>query len=317
MMRSILVFYFFTCWIGWVCAQKTPTLWTANWSHDGQYIAVGGGDFVLKIIDGISFEVIDTFQLHHNIERVRWHPKRNLLAITISGPTAKPMILDPESRKKIFLDDLPDLGGRAIAWNHTGEYIAVADYEEKISVWDINGKLIQFMSGHTTKSHVAVDWHPKKNEFIALSDPVTKHNIKGELLDSARHRKDPVLMLCVQWHPSGKFFVIGDYGTPSDTKLPALLQFWSPDLEKIKEIEISKAAYRNVSWNKKGNRLATASDVLRIWSKKGKLLAEGPRNDNLWGVDWSPNGKYIITSSEEGHIRLWNNKAELIKEIEY
>jgi WD40 repeat protein len=42
---------------------------------------------------------------------------------------------------------------------------------------------------------------------------------------------------------------------------------------------------------------ATASDALRIWDSDGNLIAEGLSDDNLWGVDWSPDGKHIITSS--------------------
>jgi WD40 repeat protein len=85
----------------------------------------------------------------------------------------------------------------------------------------------------------------------------------------------------------------------------------------VKELNESRAEYRNMSWTKDGKKLATASDALRIWNTDGDLITECPSEDNLWGVDWSPDGKFIITSSHNGHIRLWDNKGKLIRELKY
>lgn len=52
----------------------------------------------------------------------------------------------------------------------------------------------------------------------------------------------------------------------------------------------SKGEYRNVRWNKKGTRLASASDALRIWDFKGNLLTEGLSDDYLWGLFWHKEG---------------------------
>jgi WD40 repeat protein len=74
--------------------------------------------------------------------------------------------------------------------------------------------------------------------------------------------------------------------------------------------------YRNLMWNPKGNKLATASDALRIWDTKGKLISEGYSKDYLWGVSWNEQGNRIITSSTEQRIIIWNSKAERIRTIE-
>ena len=123
-------------------------------------------------------------------------------------------------------------------------------------------------------------------------------------------------MLCVKWHKSGKYFVLGDYGD-HDVNYKPMLQFWKANGTLIKQLDVSKKEYRNISWTKDGKKLATASDALRIWNKNGDLIAEGLSEDKLWGVDWSPNGKYIVTSSHNGHIRIWDRKANFIKELNY
>jgi WD40 repeat protein len=54
-----------------------------------------------------------------------------------------------------------------------------------------------------------------------------------------------------------------------------LLQYWDEDGNLLKSMDGSKGEYRNLSWNRKGNRLATASDALRIWDTKGNLISQG------------------------------------------
>ena len=291
-----------------------PILWTANWSPDNQYFVIGSDDGLLRIFNGETFELIRVDTIGSDILRVRWHPTKNILAVAAIHPGT--CLIDFDTNRTIYLKGIPELSGRAIAWNCDGELIAFADYEGRLSVWTREGRLVNLIEKGATKSYVAVDWHPKKNEMIALSEYVRIYDLKGKLLQKFKHRKEAVLMLCVKWHPSSDFFVIGDYGD-YDYNYPALLQYWHPDGILREEIVVSNAEYRNISWSNDQQYLATASDALRIWNVEGQLLYEGISPDLLWGVDWSQDGKYIVTSSEKGRVRIWNNRAELVKELVY
>lgn len=287
-------------------------LWSANWSHDQSCFVVGGVDGKIRIFSGKTFELIRVINNQKAIQRMSWHPERNLLAVAAVEDGSK--LIDIDKDTIIFLQGMNSNGSRAIDWNYNGDMLAFADYEGVITLCNQQGELIRSVTKENTKSNVAIDWHPSKNEFIVLSECVRIYDAEGNLLQKFEHRKEDVLLLCVQWHPSGDFFVIGDYGDVND-KLQPLLQFWKSDGNFLSTQNISKSEYRNMSWSKRGNKLATASDALRIWNKKGKLIAEGKSPDNLWGVDWSPDGKYIVTSSFEGHIKIWDKNARLIKDI--
>jgi WD40 repeat protein len=64
--------------------------------------------------------------------------------------------------------------------------------------------------------------------------------------------------------------------------------------------------------------LASATEKLTIYDQKGDVLSESkPFKYYLWGVDWSPDGSTIVTSSRDGLVTLWNNKAEQIKVAEF
>jgi WD40 repeat protein len=289
--------------------QSGPILWTARWSKDGNYIAVGGNDGALRLFHGKSYELIQTYPVGSDIMRLDWHPQKPVLAMGTFGNKA--YLIDVEKGRFSILSGMKE-GTRGISWSSDGKYLAGGLGEGAIIIWDEDGVKTKKINKENTKSYTSLAWHPDRDTLITLSESIRFYNAKGELLKKFNHRKEEVLLLCVAWHPSGDFFVIGDYG---DEKNEPLLQFRNADGSLRKEKKGSKAAYRNIRWSPDGKWIATASDALRIWSKKGKLLNTGSSEDNLWGVDWSPDGKFIVTSSEEGHIIIWNKKGNIVKQV--
>lgn len=287
-------------------------LWDANWSHDGKYIAVGGNIGEILIYDGNSFELLKRYPLE-GTQRLRWHPFKPVLAVAALGQTS--CLIQVQRDSIIPLKGIEE-GTRAIAWHPDGTKLASATYEKSVCLWQENGSLMHIWPKRASKSFVGIDWHPNGLELICLSDSVQIMDLQGKVIHRFTHRAEDVLMLSVKWHPSAKFFVLGDYGN-HDTQATPRLQFWKNDYSLQKAIKMPMAEIRNVSWNPKANRLATASAGLRIWSKKGKLLAEAPSRDFYWGVDWSPNGKYIITSTMDGNIYLYDHKAQPVRALKY
>ncbi len=297
-------------------AQSTTTkeiLWTTDWSPNGKFIAIGGNVDTLKIYNEKQLKLYKSFPIKNTITRIKWHPSKNIIAVTTQMSEDKSKIINLDTNEKIELQGISPQGARGIDWNYNGEYLVVADNDGQILIYSIKGNLIRKFNNENTKSITAVDWHPKKNILITVTDKIRFFNIEGTLLKSIKHRPEQVMLLSIAWHKSGEFFVTGDYGDKTDK---SLLQYWNEDGKLIKSIDISKGEYRNVSWNSIGNRLATASDELRIWDTKGNLISAGSSKDYLWGVSWNNKGSRIITSSIEQRIILWDNKAERILTLE-
>jgi len=122
-------------------------------------------------------------------------------------------------------------------------------------------------------------------------------------------------MLCVEWHPSGEFFVTGDYGDFIQDYSPLLI-FWDKDGRKIREIEKSKAEYRNLKWTRQGDLLATASDKVRTWTKEGDLIKERNMGSLLWGIDWNDKDEKIVVSSEDGKVFILNRDLKKLTSLE-
>lgn len=283
-------------------------LWTADWSPDGRYIAVGGNTDTLKIYKSKNLKLHKNFPIKGTITCVKWHPTKNLLAISTQSSDDKARILNFERDRFIELEGISTDGARGIDWNFSGDYLAVADNDGQISIFDIHGNLIRKIHHDNTKSITGIDWHPKQNIFITVGDKIRIFDINGHLLQSIVHRKEGTLLLSVAWHPSGSFFATGDYGE-NENGYKSLLQFWSEEGQMLMSGDVSTGEYRNIRWNNIGTKLATASDALRIWDVKGNLIAEGSSDDYLWGLSWNKKGDRLVTSSKQQKVIIWDNKA--------
>lgn len=292
--------------------KQKEILWTADWSPNGKYIAVAGNVNALNIYSATTFEIHKSWPVANTISNVKWHPTKNMIAVLTHISSEESFLLNLDTNEKTRLLDICKDGARAMDWNAKGDMFAIGDNDGQILLYDDTGKLIKKIKNENGLSITGLDWHPTKAVFTIVSDKIRTYDTDGKLLMSIKNRPEDVLMLCVAWHPSGNFFVTGDYG---DQEMKSLLQFWASDGKLLQSIDNSKGEYRNIAWNKKGNRLATASDALRIWDSKGKLVAEGASEDLLWGISWNKKGNRIVTSSIEERILLWNNKAKIIKTI--
>ena len=318
--NKILIILFFGVFIvsNQTFGQNTSTkeiLWTTDWSPNGKYIAIGGNVDSLKIFKEGNLKPYKSFHVKNTITRIKWHPSINMVAVTTQISNEKSFILNFETNEKIELTGISEDGARGIDWNCTGEYLAIADNEGNILIYNTKGALIRkFVNQiHSTKGITAIAWHPKKYILTTVADKIRFLDTLGNLIKSIKHRPEDVLLLSIAWHKSGNFFVTGDYG---DEKVKSLLQYWNEQGELIKSIDKSQGEYRNLAWNPKGDKLATASDALRIWDTKGNLIAEGISKDYLWGVSWNKNGNKIITTSFEQNMILWNKKAKRIMNLD-
>ncbi|WP_422349690.1 WD40 repeat domain-containing protein [Flagellimonas sp.] len=295
--------------------ENKETLWTIAWSPDGKYIATGGNQEVLKVFDAKTFELLKTYPVPGvQLSRLKWHPSKNLLAVITQGRTFKAKILDLDTGKWRELQDL-ESSFRALDWNHTGELLAVSELEDTVSVYTMHGSRVsRFLAD--SKGVAGLDWHPSKNIMVTVGTQIGIYTQHGDTINAFEPRNVETFLLCVEWHKSGDFFAVGDYGDLEKAEVK-LLQFWNKEGVMLNTIDGSPGEYRNIRWNPNGKRLASASDALRIWSQAGELIAESASaNDYLWGVDWSPDGKFIVTSSSEGKIALWDKNANLLRVID-
>ncbi|MEM7105751.1 MAG: hypothetical protein AAF502_21615 [Bacteroidota bacterium] len=298
------------------CSQENEVLWTVAWSHDDAYIAVGGNQGDLKLFDGKTFEFIKSYPVKDVIlSRLKWHPYQHKLAVITQSETFKAKILDLGKDQWVTLKGLQN-SFRALDWNHSGEYLALSEFEGPVSIFDLEGNQISRFKADQ-KGAAGLDWHPSKNILTTAGSQIGIYTLEGDTLHRFEPHETETFMLCVEWHKSGDFFAVGDYGDLKEAK-NKLVQFWTIEGQLITQLEGSIGEYRNIRWSPDGEKLATASDALRIWNKKGELISESASFEAyLWGIDWNSKGDKIIATDANGVISIWDKEANLLKKLKH
>ncbi len=288
-------------------------IWTAEWSHNGAYFAYAGNIDSIKIYKSADYSLFRSIAVKNTVTRIQWHPTKNILVYATQLSEDKSTLYNLETGEKTELTGISADGARGLDWNSDGSKFAIADNDGQIIIYNEKGELLNTIKTNDSKSYTSIDWHPAKNILLTAGSQIKLFDANGQLLQSIQHRKEDVLLLSAVWHPSGKYFVCGDYG---DVLVKTYLQYRDENGTLLYSNDISKGEYRNLVWNNKGTILASASDKLRFWNTKGKLLFEGNSSAYLWGLSWNDKTNKIITSSLNGEVLIWNSKAEILKKIE-
>ena len=288
--------------------------WSVDWHPQKELLSVGGMQDTLRIISSNDLNLIKSYPYKGTITKTKWHPSKNKLAVSVQDGKSKSAILNVDNDQILELDNLTMDEARAIGWNSTGALLAVGDYEGFLTIFDENGKLIRKVNTQE-KSIIGLDWHPSENLIVAVGEKITMYNYNDDRLKQIEDREKEVLMLCVDWHPSGEFFVTGDYGD-FEFHYPPLLQYWNYDGYRIKSIEESKAEYRNIEWSKDGTLLATASEKVRLWDDRGNLVKEANSESLLWGIDWNESSNHLAVTDEDGNCIIFNKDLNKVKQLQ-
>ncbi|MFA0961165.1 WD40 repeat domain-containing protein [Roseivirga sp. BDSF3-8] len=285
--------------------------WAAAWSPDGGRIATGGNNRGLLILGAPELVKQNHFAFTQTITSTAFHPTDPLLAVAIQLSGSRSHLINLETGEQTPLDSLSPFGARAVGWNPDGTLLALGDNEGNLVIYDRQSHFISKVK-IDPKALTGLSWHPTKPLLAMTGSRISLYNIESEELITVQPRQHEVLMLCVDWHPSGNFFVTGDYGD-KENDLPPLLQFRDEQGNKIREVQKGKGEFRSVKWSPDGNTLATTSDKIRLWTSEGEILKEKGLGAPLWGLSWNPAGDKLVTSSGKGQVVILDKTLQVEK----
>jgi len=298
--------------------KKASVAWTASWSFDDKFVAIGNSNGQLCIYQTSDWKKIKEWTFTSaTVSRVEWNPKYPLLAIAAFSHEEKPSIVQLyDVARNQIISNLPDtMLGRGVSWSPAGEEVAFVGNRGRISIFTKGGQFIKTLSFRNPGSLFDIDWHPAKNLLLGVEEDIFLIDIDRDTLiatyDDGSKNKG---ILCCAWHPSGNFFVTGDYGHENEGGEPSYLKYWNKEGILLKHIRESRFEYRNVKWRKDGKYLAAAADVLLVLSDKGEVISKTKFDDNnLWGVEWNNKGDKILSSDQAGNIRVTDINGTILK----
>jgi WD40 repeat protein len=271
--------------------EMSPVTIDANWKN----LLVSKNDGLFQIVDFATGEVRHTLE-HSSKSNAAW----DFVKLWFQAYTSIPVA---------FLLS----NGR---FSPDGQKLVISNGDKSPTLWNAeSGKLIAKLEPQTDRVYLTM--FSPNGSFIATSDVdgTTKiwNAADGNLISSFGSEKNKTF--AAAWNPDGTTLLT--VSPKADARI------WSAQTgEALFDFKGSQAAVVSLSQDKK--LLATIHrddkrQTAQIWNAEtGEAVAKLPREkgeDRAYSVVWSPDGKIIVTASNN-FVKVWSAGGELLRTLE-
>lgn len=307
-------------------------------SPDGKTIASGSMDQTIKLWS-IEGRLIRTLSGHQDaVQSVAFDPDGTELASVSLDDTIMLWNRDGMMIRKI---DTQSDGVTSLAWSPHGDTIATVGFDKALKLWRRDGTLLRSLQGHQntpwavvfspdaqsivtgSADKTATLWRLNNDWMIRLEGHTSDVNQvafspDGEWLVSAS--KDRSIRLWSQggsfvrefkgdrsWKFAAEFSPNGEL--IASTGANGIVQRWQLDGTAIQPLrDASGSAIASLAYSPVQADLVTGGQdkQLRLWNAEGELVRAWFAHDApIQKVVFSPNGEWIVSSSLDGAVKLW------------
>ncbi|HEY9810583.1 MAG TPA: hypothetical protein V6D13_14740 [Halomicronema sp.] len=278
------------------------SIWSVAWSGNGEFIASGGNDKVVKVWHRNGSVMANLDGHSESVTRVAWSPNSKILASASRDKTVNLWNFEGESP---YLQNT--LKGHkdfvfGVAFSPDGELIATASKDKTVKLWNKQGVELLTLEGHEDAVNFVTFSPDGKLIASASNDGTVKlWDRDGNLVRTFRGHNNWIF--AVAFSPNGK--IIATAGRDN------LVKLWTKEGQLIKSLSAHESAVYGVSWSANGEMFATASDdqTVKIWSVSGDLLKTlKGHSGRVTGVSWSVDGRLIASGSLDKTVKLWGSQ---------
>jgi WD40 repeat protein len=297
-------------------------VWSLAWSPDGKKLVIGTDDKLVRVWDLVTNQLDIQLGGHNDfITHVAWSPDGERFASGASDGTVRVWKAYPGA---VDTSEYPSVNG--LDWSSDSRFLALPMGEPPALL------ILDVTTGKTTVPKTefndfigwAVEYSPDDG-FLLLrvgtglqedfSNPHPLYVVDtttGETVLEIPSR-DGTFIRDASWSPDGNRIATGTVGGAID-----IWDFPTGKLLRSTAYE-QKAFVGDLDWSPDGTRLITGGmePVARIWdaeSGKELLTLEGFKPPSgAWSMSWSPDGKYILTTSgnddqgaKDTAVRIWD-----------
>ncbi len=306
-----------------------------SYSADGQFIVTASQDKTIRIWEASTGKLSNLLTGHNT-----W-----VYSASISGDQQSVVSSSNDEIRLCKLSDaslLAELKGNAlphsISCDKTGKNILIGSYDNTIKIWDVNdGKFVRILEGHTGLV-LSANYSPDGKLIVSASSDSTVRIWDVNSGKQLMVLKHPYAAHFAIFSPDGKFILTAcedgwiynsDYSSKeniariwsvSDGKLitklvghgaPVLNACFSPDGERV--ITVSKNGQGKI-WNKKGVIINELFEFIE--SSKGQIRPKYGHSQRINSVQYSPDGRKIVTASADHSIKIWDAlSGEFIEQL--
>lgn len=290
------------------------------WSPDGKWVASASSeDGTIEVWDAANGQTRFSYHAQRGVViPLVWSPDGTRLALDDAGHAL--VVLDAATGKTLFAITATH-GGNSVAWSPDSRMVAAVTEPAKVQVWDsTSGQLLETLPGNGND----LAWSPDGKYLASSADGLTVWDVgSGQI---ALHIK-PANVLDVggalMWSSDSKRLAEEVYGESQVRE-----QVWQVPSGRstfIYSVSTTHTEQLVASWSPDSQRLAIGGDkddTVSVWDVASgrKLLtynghAEAsffdrqsslPRSGGVQAINWSRDGKYIVSLGDEDSIQIWD-----------
>lgn len=293
-------------WVGLISPHHEPDyVGSVEWSPDGKWIAISGGEIGCDQTDTRGFAVrIFSAATGQTAKRLMgmtctsvgldWSPDGSKL-VSFNSAQSVAYIWDVASEKLLLTKPLNVMGMSSVEWSPKGDLIASGTPGNSILLWDsVTGEIVSSIPGTTA------DWGPDGSKLATGTIYGSSVDIRdaqtGEVLTIFTGATD--VIYSVRWSLDGSKIL----AVSADNKVLV----WEVSTQKL-ILTLPVAKLSNAQWSPDAQQIATASldGVIRVWdTHTGKLLATFSGTEALLTVGWSPDGSQLAFAERDGVLHI-------------
>lgn len=282
-------------------------IWHVAFSPDGKHFLTASWDDTARLWDtqkqtSISFEVEDA-----TVNSVAFSPDSQRVLVGSSDGVAR--LWDTEGALlATFEGHTGEI--KSAVFSPDGKRILTGSADHTARLWDEAGQLLVTFAGHETG--VVAKFSPDGRRILTISEGAILRSVAavwlwdtgGErrgILHSARGRASAV------FSPDSRYILTVTGGLLSEGAW-----LWDSDGELVSRLDASEIS--GMAFSPDSQRFLIASNsTIGLWNIKGEQITtlQG-HTDKVYNTTYSPDGRYILTSSSDGTARLWSAEGQPI-----
>jgi WD40 repeat protein len=310
-----------------------------NLSEDDKFILTGGKDKLAKLWNR-NGSLITVFSGHTGtVKSAKFHPNKQLIVTAGEDGTIKFWDLNGNLKSTtqadqgginavdFYSDQLISAGnyGTIKVWNaqrknlskfkaHDGKIesirvnkdetlITAGQKDGKIKLWKLPKEKEIRLIGHKMSVN-SVRFSPDNQQVVTASadGTVRRWDLTGKVLKSF-----PKLGNIKGGFESVRF-INGGKGLLTGGGEDSIVRIWNLDGVKLKEFSTKQGGIHSVNLNTPlDSILSTTGDdkTVKLWKLDGSLIQKLSLKEKVVSTRFSPDGKFIVATGENGMIRLW------------